>query len=225
MIRSSTVLLILAFSYQFCDGSIGVSFNDASKMVLSPEGNLVEFYRMTPSEQSISAGSSVLLQQPRESKFAKTEIPIEKCLQDAVDSCADSFTKKRLALLNYFREFLNKSSKSPGLDAKPLMLDAGPEDDVSEQTSILHWIRTQDGIVFLMSDFSAQLNFYDHHKLVVDRNLESITYVDAEGTRTVMTIAQALTNPIPDLADRLKYLANCIRSFWIESHQDTIAAE
>eukprot|EP01122_Echinamoeba_exundans_P006471 TRINITY_DN182_c0_g1_i2.p1 TRINITY_DN182_c0_g1~~TRINITY_DN182_c0_g1_i2.p1 ORF type:complete len:748 (+),score=163.20 TRINITY_DN182_c0_g1_i2:157-2244(+) len=208
--------------YQFCDGTIGVSFNDASKMVLNPDGTNVEFYRMSSNDQSSSATSTT--QVPRDQKLYKDSISISGTLQEAVESCTDAFTKKRLALLNYFREYLNKSSKSPGLDAKPLMLDCGKDDDPSEQTSILHWIRTQDGIVFLMSDFSAQCNFYDHCKLVVDRNLESVTFVNTEGQRVAMNVAQALANPPQELLERIAYLSNCIKSFWMEKQQQDAQA-
>jgi hypothetical protein len=75
-----------------------------------------------------------------------------------------------------------------------------------------------------MSDFSAQCNFYDHCKLVVDRNLESVTFVNAEGQRVAMNVAQALTNPPPELLERIKYLSNCIKSFWMEKQQQDAQA-
>jgi hypothetical protein len=184
--------------YEFCDGSIGVSFNDATKVILSPSGESVDVYKVLNAEDGMH-------------QYARQTLSPE----EMTSSELSSYTRKRLQLHSYFKEYLQKSTKSPGLDDAPIM----PSEPESSSSSLLRfvkrWVRVEHAIVFLMSDYSVQVNFFDHSKIVVAPHMSHTTFVSKTGVRRVLTWQDALEHPADDLLKRLTYLKNCIKNYFL----------
>jgi polo-like kinase 1 len=173
--------------YQFCDGTIAVSFNDATRISLAPTGNKIDFIDQ-PTLQSPSKPVRVLI--PNKHKEY------------------DSRAQKRITLLNYFKAYLIKCGESQGLES------AGADVSVTEEGDYLPhvaaWKRTKDAILFHLSNNSVQINFHDHTKIVVSQEPNIVTFVDKKGTRSTHYLSDC-TAPSEELLRRLKYVDACLQ--------------
>ena len=135
-------------SYQLCDGSSGVLFNDSSRIVLYADGDTVQYIDNTNVEN-----------------FYTIDVYPQQCV-------------KKITLLKYFKTYMNENLVQTGQQMKV------PEADVFSRLPFLHkWFRHQTAIVFLLSNGSVQMNFFEcHSKLIFCPVMQAVTLIDPEKT-------------------------------------------
>lgn len=140
--------------YQLSTGSVGVLFNDATKMILAPDGVSVQLVE----RDSQGAGMALM----------STEKHPPELL-------------KKVTLLNYFKSYmeehlLGSGDGAPELDQAQLAAAALPH--------VAAWTRTSSAIIFRLSNGVLQMNFFDHAKLVVNAGAGTVTYIDHDRCST-----------------------------------------
>jgi len=176
--------------YQLSDGSVGVLFNDSTKMVLSSDKAKIE---------SIERSSS---------GYLVTHLTL--------GDYPAGLTKK-VTLLKYFQNYMNKNLLSGGNSSSaPSPTKAGgAEVAPADMMHVKKWTRTKEAIVFRLSHGVIQLNFFDHAKLVFNCPLGLITFIDkTRETNTFRIDDIAATNTsdevVADLIGRLPYAAEVV---------------
>lgn len=142
------------------DGSAGVYFNDATKIVLEPDGvsfDYIERSRRSSQSQPAPAGGkreeaaglsrvSVGQQQPPRSRYTLDEFPPE--------------LQKKVTLLNHFRGYLHELVKKEegSVATEPVMSMASQHREMGEPLVFLKkWLRTRSAILFRLSDGTVQV--------------------------------------------------------------------
>lgn len=144
------------------DGSAGVYFNDATKIVLEPDGvsfDYIERSRRSLQSQPAPTGGkreeaaglsrvSVGQQQPPRSRHTLDEFPPE--------------LQKKVTLLNHFRGYLHELVKKEGgsVVSELQMSMTSPHREMGEPLVFLKkWLRTRSAILFRLSDGTVQVRF------------------------------------------------------------------
>jgi hypothetical protein len=116
--------------------------------------------------------------------------------------------------------FQSKSSKIDKMKHSPL----GPRKDL---IGLLAWAKTDFAIIFLFTNYTVQINFYDHVKLVLTlpdlatspSATELITVVSEKGVGVTRTVQQILDGGVltSSLISKFQFAANTITSQFITS--------
>ena len=133
-------------SYQLCDGSSGVLFNDSSRIVLYADNETVQYIDSVNVEN-----------------FYTIDVYPQLCT-------------KKMTLLKYFRTYMNENLVQTGQQTKV------PEAEVFSRLPFLYkWFRHQTAIVFLLSNGSVQMNFFEcHSKLIFCPVMKAVTLIDTD---------------------------------------------
>ena len=183
--------------YLLNSGSIGVYFNDSTKIVLAPVGNAVEYITrsplLTPSERGRATDPP---EQPRQ-KHTMSQYPQN--------------LHKKITLLRHFRNYLTEqqqkhAAKTPReLASATLYGDRTSELAARELVFVKKWVRTRHAIFFRLSNRTVQVAFFDRTELLLSSGARIITYLDKTGKRITCPLMEVINNPRPDIAKRLKY--------------------
>ena len=182
--------------YLLNDGSIGVYFNDSTKIILAPVGNAVEYITRSHLPLPSEKGATNIPDQPPRQKHTMTEYP--KTLH------------KKVTLLRHFRNYLTEQqqkhgAKLPGQLASILYGNGANRIPVKELTFVKKWVRTRHAIFFRLSNRTVQVSFFDRTEIVLSSGARIITYLDKTGKRETRPLVEVLNNSRPDIAKRLKY--------------------
>lgn len=200
--------------YLLSDGSGGVYFNDATKIVMRPDGvNFMYFERSTP---KVQGGVGI--------PYTMSNYP--PALQ------------KKALLLNHFRHYLLGQEKrdaeafpsGPSVEKlSPTSCNAGasvtaPSLGVNTRSSsrnmqeggygqgdaacvyVKKWVRTRHAILFRLSNKTVQIVFFDKTELLLSDNGNTVTYVSKDGNRSMMPHSKATDRG--DVSKRLTYALN-----------------
>ena len=191
------------------DGSAGVYFNDSTKIVLSPEGEVFQYVERRKTAEGDRRGDHV--------KENHTLSNYPASLQ------------KKVILLKHFRNYLVEQHKrSEGENPDDILTEAdgfgaaanveAPKqawgvapvalggDDASEELVYLKkWVRTRHAILFRLSNRTVQVVFFDHTEVLLSCEARSVTYVDKSRNRATYSLAAVMSEPRADIAKRLKY--------------------
>eukprot|EP00039_Didymoeca_costata_P022449 m.4533 g.4533 ORF g.4533 m.4533 type:complete len:630 (+) comp3010_c0_seq1:293-2182(+) len=172
--------------YQLSDGSVGVLFNDSTKMILSPDQSKIESIQRTSEGQFV------------------THLTLQNY---------PSQLEKNVTLLKYFESYMNEHLLNGGDD--PLHGKAVKDTGTDEMCHIKKWTRTKHAIVFRLSQGIVQINFFDHAKVVINSPLELITFINKSrkiSTYRAADIAKTCTTDenVADLIHRLPYAVEVV---------------
>ena len=173
--------------YMLCDGSIGVYFNDASKIVLAPNQKNVEY---TPRRKD------------------KTEREPE-CYM--LESYPEDLHKK-VTLLKHFMNYL-ETHKS---DAFLTMATSSQEHlklKTKNITFVKKWLKTRHAIVFRLSNRQIQVNFFDNSCIILGMDTNQVAYVNKQKQCVVHSVPKGIEAPTPDMEKRLKYAREILVHF------------
>jgi polo-like kinase 1 len=190
--------------FLLCNGSAGVYFNDSTKIILEPNGKIFQYIERT-----------------RRSKNGKYAEAIRET--HTLDNYPEAM-KKKVTLLNHFRNYLvDQSTKSgetdaaaavassiPGSTGSDIKSDDGPPMEPLDTadlnlTYVKKWVKTRHAILFRLSNRTVQVNFFDNSEIVLSSEARLITYVDKQRNRNTFTLNTIMQNSRPDIAKRLKY--------------------
>ncbi|CAG0906247.1 unnamed protein product [Cyprideis torosa] len=129
--------------YQFSNDILTVSFNDKTRIAVQHNQNELLYVNKVNHESYFQAENP-----PKE------------------------LAKKKLQVLNYFRNYMNQYLFKMGKQ------HAQQAEDLSRVPFMENWFRTRTAIVMFLSNGTFQVNFFqDHTKLIICPSLSAVTFV------------------------------------------------
>jgi len=171
--------------YVLSDGTLGVCFNDSTKVILAG-GKLDYITRRT-------------LDKPE----MRTTYTLENYPEDL---------KKKATLLRHFKNYLSsdaldkKEGATVGESGLPHDAFKQPQTTEPEQAAyVKKWTRNKHAILFQLSNKIVQVMFFDKTEAVLSSKSHTVTYVDKAGQVCEYPLSSALDVPNAELAKRLRY--------------------
>jgi len=181
--------------YILSDGSIGVYFNDSTKIILSPEGDRFDYITRRTQE--------------------KPEVRTKHSFEDYPDDL-----KKKVTLLRHFRNYMltdvleKKDGASVGESSLPApsvgesqkgAAAASQAFDLGQAPYVKKWTRNKHAIMFQLSNKIVQVVFFDKTEAVLSSKSHMVTYIDKKSQVCSYPLSNVLDVPSPELAKRLRY--------------------
>jgi len=173
--------------YILSDGSIGVYFNDSTKIILVSDGTHFDYITRRTQE--------------------KPEIRTTHSWEDYPEDL-----KKKVTLLRHFKNYMltdvlerkdgataGESSLQPSGAQKKVAYDPGQAPFVKK------WTRNKHAIMFQLSNKIVQVVFFDKTEAVLSSKSHTVTYVDKRGQVQSYPLSNVLDVPSAELAKRLRY--------------------
>ncbi|TPX31059.1 hypothetical protein SmJEL517_g05517 [Synchytrium microbalum] len=172
--------------YQLTNGCVGVYFNDSTSIILAPDQQHFEY--LYCDRESIR--SSIHRQAYTMSTYSAE-------------------LNKKVTLLLHFRSYMQENL------FQACSLQCADTTATQNLEFLTKYMRTKHGVVFRLSNRVVQINFFDHSKIVLSNDAQTITYIDK--ARTMQTLSlNTLTKRYGDAAskqeviDRLHYAKDII---------------
>jgi len=177
--------------YILSDGSIGVYFNDSTKIILSPEGQHFDYITRRTQE--------------------KPEVRTRHSFEDYPEDL-----KKKVTLLRHFRNYMltdileKKDGASVGESSLPAPAQKGspapPQAcEAGQAPYVKKWTRNKHAIMFQLSNKIVQVVFFDKTEAVLSSKSHMVTYIDKKSQVCSYPLSNVLDVPSPELAKRLRY--------------------
>mmetsp|Transcript_35402 Transcript_35402/g.105208 ORF Transcript_35402/g.105208 Transcript_35402/m.105208 type:complete len:985 (-) Transcript_35402:188-3142(-) len=179
--------------YILSDGSIGVYFNDSTKIILAPDGSQFDYITRRTQE--------------------KPEVRSTHTFDDHPEDL-----KKKVTLLRHFKNYMltdvleKKDGASVGESSLPPPASMGlgghsPQASYAPGTVpfVKKWTRNKHAIMFQLSNKIVQVVFFDRTEAVLSSKAHAVTYVDKRGQVMTYPLSNVLEVPSPELAKRLRY--------------------
>lgn len=180
------------------DGSSGVYFNDSTKIVLAPDGDIFQYIERRKASSSQKQPDQEV--EPTVHIYSLTSYP--------------DHLQKKVTLLQHFRNYLKEQQQKEGGSENTLLKPArvvskmeveNSTNSVSPYVYLKKWVRTRHAILFRLSNSTVQVVFYDHTEVLLSSEARLVTYVDKTGERTTYPIHEITKNPNGEVGKRLKY--------------------
>lgn len=176
--------------YILSDGSIGVYFNDSTKIILGPSGQRFDY----------------VTRRTQEKPETRTTHSFEDYPEDL---------RKKVTLLRHFKNYMltdclekkdgatmgESGLPRPWRDSPPQTRDGGQP----PQLYVKKWMRNKHAILFQLCNKIVQVVFFDKTELVLSSKAHMVTYIDKRGQKSTYPLSGALDVPCPELAKRLRY--------------------
>lgn len=158
-------------SYQLSDESVGVMYNDNTKIMVNRNGEELQY---TESDNT-------------ESYHTMSNYPQR--------------LEKKVTLLRYFRGYMSKHLITTGQEMRR------QGDELSRLPQLAMWFRTTSAIVFMMTDGTLQVNFFeDHTKVIVSPLMSAATYINCKRECATYQLRHMQNQGCPsDIQRRLSY--------------------
>jgi len=179
--------------YTLSDGSIGVYFNDSTKIMLSAEGDYFDYITRRTQE--------------------KPEVRTKHTYEDYPEEL-----KKKVTLLRHFRNYMmtdvleKKDGASVGESSLPAPKNAQKGSAATSEVCeagqapyVKKWTRNKHAIMFQLSNKIVQVVFFDKTEAVLSSKAQMVTYVDKQSKVVSYPLSNVLDVPSPELAKRLRY--------------------
>lgn len=151
--------------YLLADGTVGICFDDRSRIVLDPNENFVQYY-----QNFNSILKAIDLQ-----NFDKTD-----------DSCEDIRISRKISLIRRYASSLKKS--------KVFELSTESSDSSIPLRNVKCFLNKNNTLVFKFSDKNVQVNFSDHKKLIIFSNTKQLCLVrNIKENCSLMSIGNVLS--------------------------------
>eukprot|EP01138_Halocafeteria_seosinensis_P015469 gb/GECG01015787.1/.p1 GENE.gb/GECG01015787.1/~~gb/GECG01015787.1/.p1 ORF type:complete len:793 (+),score=102.09 gb/GECG01015787.1/:1-2379(+) len=193
-------------AYLLSNGSVGVFFNDTTKIILASNGENFEYVERTPQKQTGERNGDAKKSSARHA-YSLSNYP--------------STLKKKVTLLKHFKGFLfeEQRKKQHASDEETTAIAAGSE--ACEMPFVKKWVRTPHAILFRLSNRTVQVNFKDKSSIVLSAEAPLISYVDQSGNRTHHVLATILNEDRPDISRRLRYTKDILHQLIVGSSRET----
>ncbi|CAE7268709.1 CCRP1 [Symbiodinium pilosum] len=188
--------------YVLSDGSIGVHFNDSTKIVLVPSGSHFDY----------------VTRRTQEKAEERTTYNWEAYPEDL---------KKKVTLLRHFKNYMmtdileRKDGASAGESSlKPPATASKATYAPGQVPFVKKWTRNKHAIMFQLSNKTVQVIFFDKTEAVLSSRSHLVTYVDKKGQVQAYPLTNVLDVPSAELAKRLRYTKDDLSCF--RKHQLTL---
>ncbi|GBP13008.1 hypothetical protein EVAR_79342_1 [Eumeta japonica] len=147
------------FGYQLCDESVGVMFNDTTKLIMLANGVNVHYINRMGQEQYMTM----------------REYPSE--------------LDKKMKLLTYFRRYMTEHLMKAGKlqvfrgiagEQRGCLVPVRESDGLSRLPHLHQWFRTTLAVIMYLTNGTLQINFQDHTKIILCPLMQAVTYIDME---------------------------------------------
>ena len=170
--------------YLMSNGSVGVYFNDSSKIVMASDGEHFEYIERT--------------RRLRSGERAPT------APQSYVTSNFPEVLTKKVTLLKHFRTHLHEQQTPVSMccpKERAMRLMGSPNTDL---VYVKKWVRTRHAVLFRVSNRTVQVSFFDKSEIVLSSEGRVVTHKSKEGIRNTFRLDDVMRTR-PDIAKRLKY--------------------
>ena len=185
--------------YMLANGSIGVYFNDSTKIILSSNGENFEYMERT-SARAAKIAALKGLASPEAQRAAHT-----------LSDFPTSLTKK-VTLLKHFKSYLkgqdeDRDDKPSEDEVNALKTGSGDQDMIY----VKKWVRTRHAILFRMSNRTVQVTFFDKTEIILASQAKLVTYVDKARKRTTYSLYEITRSKRSEIQKRLKYTKDILQ--------------
>jgi len=179
--------------YVFSDSSIGVYFNDSTKIILeSPSGVGFEYITRRTMDRPEQRSRHTLEDYPED-------------------------LRKKVTLLKHFKNYLLISGHSERKDNSQAtlgesglvannayVLDQNQKPN-TERPYVKKWMKNRHAIMFQLSNKIVQVIFFDKTEVVLSSKTHTVTYIDKRGQRSAYPLQSVMEISNTELAKRLRY--------------------
>lgn len=165
--------------YHLSNQSVGVFFNDATKIVLDPNSFHFDYIERRTSDRQDVGKEYTIVDYP-------------------------STLQKKVTLLQHFRSYLEGSAK-PKPNEKSAEQVVPSKRKITDLVYVKKWMRTRHAIMFRLSNKVVQVNFQDHTEIMLSSETKIVTYVNKRGERTTYPLGSAMDSANLEMVKRLKY--------------------
>jgi polo-like kinase 1 len=163
--------------YLLSNGSVGVFFNDCTKIILNGSKEYFEYIERRASDRVDIMSCYTLSVYPKE-------------------------LHKKVTLLQHFRSYLEGlKTQSTNPTEDPDQYKSGQQPLVY----LKKWMKTRHAIMFRLSNKIVQVDFQDKTQIILSSESKLVTYVNKKGEQSQYPIATALESDNAEMAKRLKY--------------------
>ena len=182
--------------YLLASGSIGVYFNDSTKIILSSDGNKFEYMERTSTRASREG--NVASPEAQRFRHTLTDFPVS--------------LNKKVTLLKHFKSYLKSQDESRKTlvskeEEKSRAFGSGDRDMIY----VKKWVKTRHAILFRMSNRTVQVAFLDKTEIILASQAKLVTYVDKEGNRSTHSLYEITRSRRTDISKRLKYTKDILQ--------------
>eukprot|EP00802_Teleaulax_amphioxeia_P002425 Tamp_02427.p1 GENE.Tamp_02427~~Tamp_02427.p1 ORF type:complete len:779 (+),score=245.92 Tamp_02427:423-2759(+) len=163
--------------YKLSNGQYGVFFNDATKILLKPDGDKLEY-----------------IQRQRDEAGAKYDTRSDAKMSEHTKDLA-----KKVTLMQHFRNYLDDPNRHPSSADTADGKSAG-----DEGVYVRKWMRTRHSVIFRLSNNCLQVSFLDDTEVLLWANRRWVTIKSKDQPRRTLDLKDAAS--ITDAAKRLKYV-------------------
>jgi polo-like kinase 1 len=177
--------------YILSDGSIGVYFNDSTKILLVANGDRFDYVTRRTQD--------------------KPELRSTHSFEDFPEDL-----KKKVTLLRHFKNYMltdileKKDGATVGESALAPSQEPRHPPASGEAPYVKKWTRNKHAIMFQLSNKIVQVVFFDKTEAVLSSKSHTVTYVDKRGQVCSYPLSNVLDVPSPELAKRLRYIKDIL---------------
>ncbi|CAM9121158.1 unnamed protein product, partial [Heterosigma akashiwo] len=183
------------------NGSAGVYFNDATKIVAAPSGRYFDYV-----ERARGGARDVTVARHEADRYP-----------------AD--LNKKVTLLNHFSNYLREEGRSHlpvsvNLDAREKNPDG--EEEAAGPGSLVYvkkWVKTRHAILFRLSSRTVQVTFFDQTEITLSSEARAVMFIDKTGQRSKHTLLEVLRSGRQDMVKRLKYTKDILHQLISQQQQ------
>lgn len=185
--------------YQTCLGSVGVSFNDGTQIILEKGQQNCVHYMTRPDFHKENKGNKWL-------RMTTEDYPAE--------------LQKKVKLLIHFRNYMldhtPKGQEDPLISPESSFQTVdtssegcGAKDATTRPVYIKTWFRSPYAIVFRLSNRNIQVDFNDGTEVILSPEVHIVTYRGKDGRRN--SYQQGHLPSVPELLKRLRYVMDLLQ--------------
>jgi len=186
--------------YILSDKSVGVYFNDSTKIILEPNGHRFDYITRRTQDNNEHRTHHTLEDFPEDIRKKATLLKHFKNYM-----LTDTFERRDGASLG--ASHLAATVTRRGLEAPPVAPYVP-----GDAPFVKKWTQNRHAIMFQLSNRMVQVIFRDRTEAVLSSRSHMVTYVDANGTLSSYPISSALEVPNADLNRRLQFTRSMLEN-------------
>lgn len=196
--------------YILSNGSIGVYFNDSSKIVLDPSGKVFHYIERRNSDKIDVMTVYNVENYPKELlKKATLLSHFKNYLLSSIKNINQSNQMPTSLEENQFRgTFIRDENKNYIQNSEANLPKEEENFHYNEHNNFVYlkkWMRTKQSLLFRLSNKIIQVVFVDHTQIILSSETKQLTYVNKLQEKLQFSLNSALQSSNTDMVKRLKY--------------------
>jgi polo-like kinase 1 len=176
------------------DQSVGVYFNDSTKIIVSPQGDRFDY----------------ITRRTQDKPEVRTSHPMEEYPEEL---------KKKVTLLRHFTNYMltdrfeKKDGASVGESLLPKPCSSSEKDteakivyESNQAPYVKKWVRNRHAMMFQLSNKDIHVIFFDKTEAIISFKTRTVTYIDKRSQASSHPLSSAQDCANMELGRRLKYI-------------------